>query len=164
MATPTRHEGDYHVNGHLTAKTMDLPAGTINNADVEPSAGIDASKLEHQYEKQLAQESGTNSAAESRVIHTVYGTTGQIIAFKGGAIAIAGSAAVSIDLKKNGTTILSSTIDITTAHTAREIVSGTVGTTALAADDVLEVIIGTPTDATNMQGVFCEVTLREDAA
>ena len=112
MATPSRQEGDLHVNGHLTSKTAALPAGTLTDDMVNASAGLSVTKMRHQYTKKYADESATAASDQSRVLHIVHGTTGEVLAFKAGAIVAntGGTAKVDIDLEKNGTTILTTTI------------------------------------------------------
>lgn len=165
MATPSKITGDMHVDGNLTMKTGSLPAGTLTNAMVNASAAIGVEKQQHQYEKSYAQESATAAADESRTLHVVHGTTGEVLAFKGGAVvACIGAAVVAINLEKNGTTILTTAITLNSSVTAFEIASGVVGTTALVAGDVLEAVIDETTGGgTAPKGVFVEVVLKEDA-
>ena len=81
MGTPSRHEGDLHINGHLTMKTGALPAGTLTDAMVNASAALGVEKMEHQYEKSWSNESATEITAVSQPLHIVHGTTGEVIAF-----------------------------------------------------------------------------------
>ena len=166
MATPSRHEGGLHVDGNLTMKTIGLPAGGVVNTHVSENAGLDATKLKHQYEITQAQGSGDNVAAETQVRHLVYGTTGEVIAFEGGSIVAGlGTYEVTIDLLKNGTTVLTTPVVLTTNETAMEVVSSVIGTTPLVANDVLEVDISiTGTTGTAAQGVFSRLVVREDPA
>jgi len=165
MATPSRIEGDVHVNGNLTSKTAALPSGTVTNAMVNSSAAIGAEKLQHQYEKLFADPEATTIVDKNIVLHAVYGTTGEVIAFKAGAIvAPVGVAVVDIDLHKNGTTILTTNITLNSSVTAYELASAVIGTTALAVGDVLEAVINETAGAgTAPTGVFVEVILKEDA-
>lgn len=160
----SRHEGDLHITGNLSAKTVQLPAGTVDNADIEAAAGIDASKLEHRHQITAAQPK-TTAADETRVIHVVYGATGTVLAFRAGSIvANIGDSTVTVDLKKNGSSILTAPITLDSGDSAYAKVAGTIDTPGLVAGDVLEVVIdatvGTGTLAT---GVFCELVLNEDA-
>lgn len=162
----TRLDGNVFVNGNLQSTSMDIPAGTITNSDVNASADIDATKLEHEHRKHVNQVHGSAATTERRVIHTVKGTTGTVVAFRCGVVvACVGAATIDIDLLKNGTTILSAAIqlDNTNAAFAFEDASGFTSTT-LAADDVLEAdITATAGGGTLGQGLFCELTVREDS-
>ncbi|HPP29036.1 MAG TPA: hypothetical protein PLV57_21225, partial [Phycisphaerae bacterium] len=74
-------------------------------------------------------------------------------------------ASVAVDLKKNGTTVLSSPISLGTAVTSRSLTTGTIGTAAVVADDVLEVSIEytAGTQGTAAKGVFAFLDVWEDA-
>lgn len=165
MATPTRMEGDVHVAGHLSANTMDIPAGTIVNADVGGSADIDATKLEHQFQKNYSQATDANVVAAEKIIHTVYGTTGTIVAFEAGIVTIPdGDRACTVDLHKNGTTVLSAVITLDSGNTTYVVEGGTISSASLADGDVLEVVIAiSGSSGTNPQGVFANCVIREDA-
>ena len=162
----TRQEGDFHVTGHLTGKTMGIPAGTLTNAGVNGSAAIATTKMRHQYIKVYAQESATSAADGAEVIHIAHGATGTIVGFAAGSVvANVGAATVTVDLLKNGTTVLSAVITLDSANTNYVVEDGTVNTTAYVDDDVLEVVIdGTAGGGTLALGVFAKALLREDPA
>lgn len=161
----TRFDQDVHVNGTLSAKTLDIPASTIVDADVSSAADIGQGKLEHQHAKHYSQ---ANAAAsdETRMLHVVYGASGTILDFRAGSIAKAvGDSTVTVDLKKNGTTVLSSVITLDNANTNRVAEAGTLSVTTLTNGDVLEVVIdATIGTGTLPTGVFCELRLKEKAA
>lgn len=158
----SRFEGDVHVAGALSCKTFSPPASSITNTAVKADAGISATKLEHRFQLVAAQ-ANTAAADETRVIHVVYGATGSIVAFKAGSIAKAvGDAITTVDLKVNGSSVLSAVITLDSANTNRVAESGTVSTPALVAGDVLEIVIdGTIGTGTLPTGVFAQVTLTE---
>lgn len=166
MAAATRIEGDVYVNGNVSSKTATLPSSTVTDASVQANAAIDATKLQHQHRHVFTQ---PNSAAtsETKVIYGCYGATGTVIAFSAGSIAIAvGAATVTVDLKKNGSSILTSVITLDTANTARVVEAGTLsGSTSLVAGDVLEVVTAaTAGGGTLPTGVFAVLTVNEKAA
>jgi hypothetical protein len=161
----SQHEGDMRIKGNLSCTTFTAPNGSIDNAAIEALAGIAANKLEHRYQPTFAQPN-TTAAAETHAIHVVYGTTGEVIAFRAGSIAACiGDSTVTVDLKKNGTTMLSSVITLDSGNTARVVEAGTIsGAGTLAAGDLLEIVIavsaGTGTLAT---GVYVQAIINEDA-
>ncbi|HYE20964.1 MAG TPA: hypothetical protein VEA69_21135 [Tepidisphaeraceae bacterium] len=161
----TRFDQDVHVNGTLSAKALDIPASTIVDADVSSSADIGQGKLEHQHSKHYSQ---ANAAAsdETRMIHVVYGASGTLLDFRAGSIAKAvGDSTVTVDLKKNGTTVLSAVITLDSGNTNRVAEAGTLNVTSLTNGDVLEVVIdATIGTGTLPTGVFCELRLKEKAA
>ena len=145
------------------AGTVQLKAGCIRNTDIEATAGIGADKLEQPVYACYGQ-SGTAVAA-TVPIHTVVGVAGVIQSVKVGSIvACIGNAEITVDVKKNGTTVLNAPISLTVANTARVAVAGVLTVTTLAAGDLLEVVVavnaGTGTLGT---GLFVQVKLREGA-
>ena len=162
--TLSRIEGDVYVAGNLASKTLGVPAGSVRDASVAALAGIDATKLQHRHQVTVAQPN-TAAADETRAVHRVYGAAGSVVAFHAGSIAkCAGDATVTVDLRKNGVSILSSVITLDSGNTNRVAEAGTISTASLVAGDLLEVVIdatiGTGTLAT---GVFATVVVTEDA-
>jgi hypothetical protein len=91
---------------------------------------------------------------------------GTINSVKAGSIVAAtGDSTVTIDVRKNGTTVLSGTIALDSANTARVVEAGTVDGAQddVVADDWIEVVIsvsaGTGTLPT---GLFVQVEIDED--
>lgn len=160
-----RMEGDIYFAGACQFKNVVVNDGSITNAKIATAAAIAASKLVHQHRIGYSQ-ANSAAATETRVIYTCYGATGTIKSFKAGSIAAAiGDSTVTLDLKKNGTTVLSAVITLDNANTARVVEAATLSVTTLVAGDVLEVVvtatIGTGTLPT---GLFATLTVEEDAA
>ncbi len=163
----TIFNGDWFVNGALNAQSFGPPAGCIDDTAVEAAAGIQASKLQHQYEKVFCPLASTVTAAtERRVVHVVRGTTGTIQEFRCGVVtACIGAATVTFDLKKNGTTVLTATtvLDNTNLAYTTEAAAGFTST-ALVAGDVLEVTLAAAAGGGTIGlGAFAVLNLREDA-
>ena len=165
MSTPTRMEGDVHVAGALSANSMSIPDGTVGNDDVASDADIAATKLQHQYQKNYSQESGTTVAAEEYIIHTVYGAAATVVAFEAGLITIPdGDRTVTVDLHKNGTTILSAAIVLDSGNTTYVVEGATISSPTLADGDVLEVVVTIGgSSGSNPAGLFVNCVIREDA-
>ncbi len=162
MATTSTIQGDLFINGTLTPKAFTPPASSITSASV--TGPIAASKLEMRRHETVTQVHGTAAATERRVIATVRGTTGTIVAFRAGCVvANVGAATVTVDLKKNGTTVLTSVITLDSANAAYAIEDAAGFTsTALVANDVLEVVIvATAGGGTLGQGLFIHLTYDE---
>lgn len=156
---------DCIVRGSLTSTEFTAPDGSITDDAIKAAAGIEASKLEHQFQKNVTQVHGTAATSERRVIHTVRGASGDVVAFRAGLVVPNTlTATVTIDLHKNGSTILSSSITLDLTNAAYEFESATIADADLVADDVLEVVINA-TAGTGVlgQGLFIEATIREDA-
>jgi hypothetical protein len=164
MAVVQTINGDVLVRGALqVTSTLTMGDGSISDAQISPTAAIAVTKLQHIHRKSYAQPN-TASTTETRAIHVVHGATGTISGFKAGSIAKAvGDSTVTLDLKKNGTTCLSSVITLNSSNTNRVSVPGTLSVTSLATGDLLEVVItATAGTGTLPTGVYCSLDLVED--
>jgi hypothetical protein len=160
-----RWPGDLYVAGNITGKTMTVPDGSVTNAAVAATAGIAASKLRHTFRQRYAQPN-TTATTETRVIHLVVGATGTINGFSAGSIvANIGAATVTVDLRKNGATVLTGVITLNNANTAYVPAAGVIASPNVVAGDVLSVVItATAGGGTLATGAYCEVNLDEDYA
>jgi hypothetical protein len=160
-----RLEGNLYVTGNVSAQTVTLPNGTVGDAAVKDNAGIDATKLQHQHRVTFAQESGSTAIAEGRVLHHVRGATGSVVAFAVGCVTpCIGDAAITVDLKNNGASILTAPIELGSGQDAFDTVAGTIASAGLLAGDVLEIVITvTPGTGTLGEGLFAALTIHEKA-
>ena len=162
MAT-TYNDDAYFAGTVKFAGPTAFPANAIGDAQVNPSAPITAPKLEHRFMPRLAQPFGVAAAAERRVVHRAR-AAGTVTAFWGGlTVANIGAATVTIDLFKNGVTVLAAPVVLTSATPAFGSVTGALGgTVAYAAGDVLEVnVTAAAGGGTLGQGAFGEPVLTE---
>jgi hypothetical protein len=160
----TRFEGDVFVAGTLAGTVTTPSAGSVTNTAVAALAGIDQSKLQHQHRDDYAQPN-TAATTETKPRAVVYGVTGSLLSFKAGSIAACiGAATITVDLKKNGVSVLSAPITLNNANTARVAVVGTISSAGLVAGDLLEVVVtATAGGGTLGTGVFAETRWKEDA-
>lgn len=152
---------DIHVGGRLSCKTFVAPDGCITNAAV--LGGLDGTKTVNRLRERYSQESATNGASESRVLHVAH-AAGSVVSFKAGnVVACIGVATITFDLKKNGSSILTAVITINNTHTARQVVEAVLSSTSYVAGDVFEVtIVATAGGGTLGKGAFCELVADED--
>lgn len=163
----SRIEGNLIVTGRMTPQTgLDIPASSVTDAAVHPTAAISAAKLQHQFEPVYAQASATTAFTESRVLHVVRGATATVEAFHAGSVvACLGAATITVDLKKNGASVLSAPIVLDNANVARVLEAATIASPNLVAGDVLECIItATAGGGTLGTGFFARAIVREAAA
>ena len=156
---------DEHIHFRsATYTTIDLPSNSVSNSQITAGAGIEAEKLEHHHSI-TGNQPNTAATTETRVIHSVYGTTGDVLAFEAGSIVAAtGNATVTLDLKKNGTTILAAVVTLDSANTAYIIEAGSIATAPIVDGDVLEVVIvATVGTGALPTGLFYNLRLNEDA-
>ena len=162
---PNRIEGDLQVTGRIYSGSLTVPAGSVSNAGVAADAEIAASKMTH-YHYPIWSQPNTTATAETRTLHKAV-AAGEVLSVWAGSIAKAvGDSTVTIDVKKNGTTILSSTIVLDNANTARVAEAGSIsGTATYVAGDWFEAVItisaGTGTLPT---GVAVGMKIEEDPA
>jgi len=168
MAIASRHEGDHHFTGNLSAVTMTIPSGAVSNTHVAAAAAIAASKQQHRYANNLSQPADDTSVDEDKAIHIVYGSTGEIISFEAGsATACEGDGEINVDLRKNGLTssLLNSVIKLDSDNTAYVAEAGVIDSADLIDGDVVRVVISTAkTSGTVGKGVFASLLHNEDAA
>lgn len=160
----SRIENDLHVSGALTCKSFTPPAGSMDDQAIKAGAKVQASKLQHQHRLNYAQPN-VAAVAETKAVYVCYGAAGTIKDFRAGSIVkCTGNATITVDLKKNGTTVLQAPITLDSTNQDRVAEAGTVTTSALAAGDLLEVVVtasaGTGALGT---GLFAVLTVEEDA-
>ncbi len=159
-------EGDWNVRGTLRAfQGAELPAGSLDGAVISPSANIGAEKLEHQHVATKDQES--TAVTRSGLLHIVKGITGLVLHVTAyNQTACAGASTVTVDIKKNNTTILSSVITLNSATGDRGKATGVVSVTEAAVDDVFTYHITTNASGTDAlaTGVGVQMILTEKYA
>lgn len=155
-----------HMHGPVTIGIggIVLPSSAVTaDAQVAAGANIGGAKTIARQRRVFAQESATTVIDESRVIHVAH-AAGTLIAFEAGhVVAAIGGATTTIDLKKNGTTVLTAQIVLDSGDAARVVVAGTLSTTAFVAGDVFEVsFLGATGGGTKGKGAFASLLLDEN--
>lgn len=159
-------DGDFIFRSGLVtfAGTVQLPSGSISEAALTAGTKIPYTKAEHRYYPFYAQPVGVNVVAEHKAVHVAI-AAGTIRNVKAGIVTIpSGDRTAIVNVKKNGTTVLSANIVLDSANVAWVSESGSISTTAFVAGDVLsvDVTLGAGVTGTNPQGLFCEVDVTED--
>lgn len=163
MAT-SRIESDLFVAGRLSALTLGIPTGTVTDATVAAGANVGADKLQHRFRAMFNQVHGSVAITERRPFFWAL-SVGTIRRVKvGSVIANIGAATITVDIKKNGATILTGIVTLNNANVAYIAVDGTIANAALVAGDVLEcVVVATAGGGTLGQGLFVAVDIDENA-
>lgn len=166
MAIPSRFEGDLYISGALSARSFTAPNGSITDAAIQPNAGIQSTKLEHEHRPIISQ-SGT-ATTQTRVIHVCRGAVGSIAAFVAGSLAKAvGDSTVTVDLQKSSggaafASVLTAAITLDSANADRVAEAGSIADEDLAAGDILQVVItATVGTGTLPTGLFAALSVRE---
>lgn len=163
MATgSSKIDGNLVVTDNINCKTLTAREGGITNAAIAAAAAIAATKI--QKPRLLRYWKAGTAASESVPIYVCLGATATLQSIKVGSIAIAvGSATVTVDLKKNGTTVLSAVVTLNSANTARVAVDGTITVPGAVVGDFYELVItATAAGGTIPTGLFVEVEVFED--
>jgi hypothetical protein len=164
-AAQNKLNGDMVIVGNLSATTMTPIANSVDENSLKSGVKLPASKLQAGTRKVYAQPN-TSATSETRVLHRVYGATAAVVGFHAGVIGAAvGAATVTVDLKVNGTSILTSviTIDNTVAAYGSVAAALAAGAASLVAGNVLTIVItATAGGGTLPTGFFCEAVVWED--
>ncbi len=156
MSVPTRLPTGLNVVESVRAAGFLLNEG---GTPVLPSA------MGHNFVKVYAQNAACPGASDATVVlHVVKGAAGTIRTFVAGCTSVnVGDSTISVDLKKDGVSILSAAISLSSSQSNYDQVSATLSSTAVSAGDVLTVVVtvseGTGTLGT---GLFAEMVLDED--
>lgn len=155
--------GDLVVTGGLSiGGSVSLPTGTVNNDNVATAAAIAASKC--QREAMIPVSRAGTAVTETLIAHVVKGTTATLKYFTASNVtACAGSSTVTVDLQKNGVSVLSAVLTLNAATGTRGEAQATISTPALVDGDVLEVVItATQSGADALAtGVYAQIDLDE---
>lgn len=158
-------EGDMHFSGNVTfGGTVNLPAGSVTASRVAAGAQIEPTKLQQRQRVPWKQgNSDDDAVSKTQVIYILTGATGTVREFKAGCVTpCTTGASITVDLRKNGTTILSASITLNQSQTARQVVSAAIQTMAVAVGDVLEVVVtATPGTGTIGKGLFGTMLIDE---
>lgn len=164
MSQNLDYADELHAGLHTFLQKPVVPDASFGNAQIDAANPIDQTKLKHQYIQVYAQPHGTAAVTERKVNH-VARSTGTVEAIEAGiVVAAAGAATVTVDLRKNGTTILSAVITINNTHVAYQEVAGTISSAAYVVGDVFELVVtATAGGGTLPQGLYVDVKYREGA-
>lgn len=134
-----------------------------------PEKALPASKVIHQYAVQYGQAGGSAVVAVTFPVHTFY-RDGTLIAVEVTPLVAptGGDKAFTVDVQKGNqagafATVLSSLVTINNTKADRQVVAGSLSSTAMADGDTLEVIIAVSgTTGTQGLGVLVTITIQEN--
>lgn len=155
---------DLHVRNKLTVGgTFQLPYASVGNDQVDADNPIDAAKL--QLSVNLTEGMTVHGTAVTAVRKVIYQAkaAGEIQLFRAGlVVAATGDYTVTVDLKKNGASVITPIVlDNTNTAFTEEAATGLTAT--YAADDVFEVgVTVAGTTGAQGQGLYCNFQALED--
>lgn len=160
---PSSISGDLDVLGTLRAAGLIVPNNSITDAKVSSSSPIRPAALQQSRSITFAQVHGSVSATERRPVY-VAGVAGTLQGFTVGSVVVcAGAATITVNLYKNGSSILTIVPVLDNANTVYVMESGTFSSAAFVAGDVFEIVLtATAGGGTLGQGVFANLILYEN--
>lgn len=164
MPQNINYADELHTGQHQFEKAPKVPDGSFGDAQMGTANPVGTTKLKHQYTPLLAQDHGVAAASVRRVVH-VARSAGEVSAFEAGVVVAAiGNATVTVDLRKNGASVLTSVITLDSANAAYAEEAGPLNAalTAYVAGDVFEVVtVATAGTGTLPQGLYADAVFRE---
>lgn len=120
------------VKQRLSAKFFDPPAQCIDEAAIKSTAQIEATKLQHEHRAFYSEAVAITTTTKIIPLHTATaaGTLAGLVA--GNVVPNLGAATIVVDLKKNNVSVMSSTITLDNANTARVAEVGTLNPASVA--------------------------------
>lgn len=148
----------------ITGGTLQIPSGIIVNEDISSSTDIDADKLEHLYcaGTNFGFVIGGTPTTREELVH-IATTAGVIRGFHCLLTADGSATSIVFDLKKNGTTCLSSAVTLTHSSGDGVVTDGTLSVTTFAADDRISISM-TVGSSSGAQGPYAWAELQETSA
>jgi len=143
-----------------------MPAESIPDSAVKTAAGLQSTKIQQRPRVFGAQgDSNDTVVADTRVIYVVSGATGTLRNFRIGCVtACTGNATITIDLKKNGTTVLAAPKVLDNSQIDRQSVEASIQTQACVQGDVFELVVTVNAGTGALgAGLFWSLTLEETA-
>jgi hypothetical protein len=147
------------VTGTITFETSD-----ISNDAISATTLLDNDKLQHLYKASTNFDLaiGATPVARHEIVYTA-DKTGTIRNFNCLCNDTGTAASVTFDLKKNGSSVLSSVVTVTNATSDRAVVAGTITTSTIAIGDVISIELAV-SSSTGMQGPFAWAVIEENGA
>lgn len=162
-------DGSLQVRGSLLCQVFEAPASSVSNNAIEALAGIEATKIVHQFPLRYSQPTGTAIVAFIDHIH-IARASGTIVAIEAAitGTVTAGDYTATIDLKKSTSggafaSVLSATIVLDSGNTTRVLEAGTINSSSYIDGDILQ-LTGAVAGASGSQsqGLCITVWLREN--
>lgn len=160
---------NWYFAGTIGATNIAYPKNQIANEAIKALAGIEATKVVHQHAIKYVQPGGVNVAAATVPLHT-FRSSAEIVAAEVVPIVApnGGDSAYTVDVQKGNqstpfASVLGAPIGVGDAQADREVVTGSVTTTAAADGDTLQAVVAVSgTTGTQGQGFILTVWVREN--
>jgi hypothetical protein len=153
-------QGDCYVNGTLMSSVLVPSSGCISDSHIGSAANLDPAKARRRFRAKYSTDGvPTSVTIPLHVVQSANGATA--ISIVAGVIVVpTGDYTITVDLLKNGTTILSAAVVLSSSSTEYTVQAGTITGATLAVDDWLDVDITVAgSSGTQGEGLFvcCEI-------
>lgn len=167
MSDSTTFQGNLIIGGTLkVAGGIVFAVNSLNGTAINPASPVPTASQTHQHTSEYSEPNATTHAAiGDKVLHACRGN-GTIKELAVGTIGLCtGTAAITIDLKKNGTTVLTGVLTLNSSNTAKLAVAASLGASlTFVSGDVLEIVTTASAGSGAVgTGFFCRLTVDEDA-
>lgn len=166
MPDRSRDLSDWEHHGtHIFVGAVSLPASTVGNSEFDQDDPLASVNAYHRFLRGWSQPN-TAATSEVRTIH-VARAAGTVNDFRAGSIGIAvGDSTVTVNLKKNGATILTGVVTLDeTGEVSRVSVAGTISDADYVAGDWFEIeFVATAGTGTLPTGVYAQALFDEAPA
>ena len=158
--------GDHTFAGQIRFNQAPaMPSSSVGSAEFDATDPLAASKQYHRSVVCGGENSGSAGTSYTKTVY-VANAPGTVQSFAAGVlVAAAGAATYTLDLKKNGTTVLTAVITLDNANAINVVEAGTVvssGVEDYVAGDVFTVVtVATAGGGTLPQGVFFRAVFEE---
>lgn len=153
------------IRGRLVADELVVPDGSIGNEKIDPADPIAADNQEHQYNITYQQPHGAAVVDQRAGLYIARGA-GVVARFCAACVVPnVGDSTITIDLRKDGVSVLSALIELDSSQVAFAVVDGGFTSSPLTytADDVFEVVVNaTVGTGTLGQGLVVSMVVTED--
>lgn len=160
----TTFDTDIYVRGRLRCDQLDVPNDSITNENFDANNPLEAVKQEHQYRVNVRQNHGGAVVARRETVHVAY-SDGDVVGVRMQvSVAAIGDSEVTIDVLKNGVSILTAPKVIDNALTAYTTDVAGIASAPYVEDDNFEIQVTVAAGTGTLpQGLFVELVLREAA-
>lgn len=156
---------DTRVRGNVQATFMKMPSASVGDEQFKNTDPVTADKIQHRIMRIYRQRHGVNAYAERRVIHVAKeaGFELDLGVSIGAVVPATGDSTVTIDVRRNGTSVLSGgALVLTSAYAAYERLEGFWDDDSFAAGQVIELVVTVSAGTGTLpQGVFVQYQATE---
>jgi hypothetical protein len=165
VAETSKVSGNLVVSGNLKAGSFDMPANSVGDTEMTAARPADVDKVLHLHQHVYAQNRSAAVATERKAAFVAYADGVVLDVTAAVTQAAVGDSTVTVDVYKNGASILSSVLTFDSGDAAFASQSAALSSPGYSAGQVVEVVVtSTPGTGTPPRGLAVTVTAKEASA